>query len=317
MSSLKITFDVLNLVRIILICAGLVGNVISFVVFSRKTFRKNSINIYCRSLMVFNIIYIVVQLISDFGKFAGVDIYTPSDVLCKLCFYVYVTMPATSGWTLAVFSIDKAASVLQVGRNGKLISMIRNPKFPLFSIATIVLINLLIYVIVPIYLFPVRIETSVTNETNETQTSYICNLNTLSFGYIMNVLFLVKSSLLPFLVMLSATMVITKTLYTSRNKVLSLDKQRQTKDRKFAITSAVFNVLYVIFQLPITFSYLISTPDELTYYLFYVSAVISLNMNFSMPFFVYLVSNSIFRNEFLKLVGLKSTLRTKSDTFYN
>lgn len=238
--------------------------------------------------------------------------------MCKFSYYVYVSMPPISGWILAIFSVDKAASVLNV-RNTKKFEFIRDRRFPLVAIASIVLINLVMYITVPIYLNSSRTETiiSSSNETNTTKVTYACYINTVSIIRVLNYLFLIESSLLPFSVMLSATFCISKFLYMSRNKVLPQEsrsvKNRKIRDRKFALTSSVFNILYVIFQVPIVLTYLISVPDIMTYYFFYLSAVTALNMNFAMPFFVYVITNSIFRRELMKLVGLRSS---RSDSKY-
>lgn len=111
---------------------GLVGNALSFVVFSRRTFQNNSIKIYCRALALIDSISIIVQLVNDFAKYAGVDIYKPSLVMCKLSTYVSLTIPPISGWTLAALSVDQAISVRQLGNRFR---FVRKSAFPMLLIA--------------------------------------------------------------------------------------------------------------------------------------------------------------------------------------
>lgn len=300
--------NALNHVRVGLSLFGLIGNSLSFLVFSRRTFKKNSINVYCRALAVIDSTYILVQLINDLAQYAGIQLYPSVNALCKLSFYIYVSIPSISGWTLAALSVDKAVSVVYVNR----ISFLRKLSFQLGVIISIVVINLLVYISVPIGLNSIRYE-NWNNQTNTTQVSFGCTINNLSFIRVINYLFLIESSLVPFAFMLAATCVITVRLYQSRTRVfLEKDtnsgkpKNRRLKDRKFAYTSAILNIIFVIFQIPIVLTYLIDVPNLNTYLLFYLSAIIALNMNLCMPFIIYLISNSIFRRQFLSILGLRT-----------
>jgi len=50
---LKISFATVSI--------GLVGNLLSFLVYSRKAFKKNSINIYCRALAIVDSLIIAIN----------------------------------------------------------------------------------------------------------------------------------------------------------------------------------------------------------------------------------------------------------------
>lgn len=60
--------------RITVISLELLGNIISFMVFSRKTFRNNSISTYFRALAVFDCLTII-QLIKDVYKLINNNLF--------------------------------------------------------------------------------------------------------------------------------------------------------------------------------------------------------------------------------------------------
>lgn len=105
--------DLIVKLRFIIVVIGLVGNFLSFVVFSRKSFRNNSINVYCRALVLSDSTVLTVQFINlIFVIFVNNDVFSSSNALCKFSYYVFTSLSPTSGWILVIFSIDKAMCVL-------------------------------------------------------------------------------------------------------------------------------------------------------------------------------------------------------------
>ena len=53
MSSADLKFEIaINAIEVAVISIGLIGNLLTIIVFLRKTFRNNSISTYCRALAV-------------------------------------------------------------------------------------------------------------------------------------------------------------------------------------------------------------------------------------------------------------------------
>ena len=73
--------------RIAVISIGLIGNILTFIVFSRPVFEKNSIGTYCRALAVFESLT-VYQLVADI-IFVFYKDFIPqsSDLGCKVVNY--------------------------------------------------------------------------------------------------------------------------------------------------------------------------------------------------------------------------------------
>lgn len=173
------------------------------------------------------------------------------------------------------------------------------------------MIHAAIYVIVPINIDVANIPTVVSvNGTNFTFISSVCLIQTLSFYRSISITYLVESNFLPFSIMLVASVMTVHTLIVSRNRIEALEnrenKSRRARDIKFAINSIVLDVLFVLFQTPISFTYFIDIPDLLTYYTFYLTSALLYTLNYCLPIFTYICSNSLFRRELLRIVGIKS-----------
>lgn len=122
----------------------------------------------------------------------------------------------------------------------KRFDFIRKPFFQKLVVLSIIVIHLLIYIDIPIEL-TVKIATY-----NDNQSIRFCDLSNLGDNSILTIVFLVEAVILPFLVMLITTVLISKTLVLSR-KILAIQRlnARQIRDKKFAATSELINVLYV------------------------------------------------------------------------
>ena len=105
--------DIVQRVRFGITVVGIVGNITTALIFSRKTFRNNSIGIYCRTLALVDLFMLIVQLINQaFALFASSDIFSEINVFCKLVLYNNTALPAVSAWIEVVFSIDKLICVI-------------------------------------------------------------------------------------------------------------------------------------------------------------------------------------------------------------
>ena len=170
--------------------------------------------------------------------------------------------------------------------------------------ATIAILNLIFYIEVPIYGY-IQI-TYIKNAANITTTSYVCNLKSLFFYQTIYIVNLIEAFFLPFALMLTSSVLTIRALYKTRKRIEAHEnrenKSRRAKDTKFAISSIVLNLLFILLTTPTEFTYLITIPDRATSVLTSYICILFFNVNFSKSFFVYLVSNSIFRKEFIGFV---------------
>lgn len=136
--------------QIAIITIGLFGNILTFIIFSRPAFKKNSIGIYCRALAVIDS-FTIYELASDISfVFFDYLIHVISEFGCKMNFYVRLSFASMSAWIIIAFSIDKVLSMKNKAK------FIKKKSFQYAVISVIILIHLIAY-IVPLYIVSVRI----------------------------------------------------------------------------------------------------------------------------------------------------------------
>ena len=283
-----------SLITEIMVIIGILGNIISFVVFARKTFRKNPVSIYCCALALFDVISLSFSSVMDFYYILYNNfIRSNSDAICASFGYGYFAFSSIPSWILVAFSIERTLNLKKVTNAKKKLAVH-------FSIVlAIILSHLLLYIEIPIYLrlFPRKVNNI---------TLYACEPTTLSFGNAMNVVYNIESSALPFLIMIISSLITIKMLRDSRRQVEmmgSVAEKRKSRDRKFAITSITFNVLFIVLKMP----YLVCISIGFYYVNYYVYQVsyAMFFLNFSINFFVHFFSNSIFRKELTVIVKIR------------
>jgi hypothetical protein len=140
---------VISVLQIPMIFLGLVGNFLSFLVFSRKKFAKYSISVYFRAMAVSECL-IVYRLVYDIiNYFYSIKLNTVSSVWCKIHFYVPTGILPTSVWILACFSVDKMIHVL--GKR-QAFPYIEKKSFQLALVVGIASFHCFVYSYVPIKL---------------------------------------------------------------------------------------------------------------------------------------------------------------------
>lgn len=305
------------------IILGLIGNLLSFIVFSRKPFAKSSINIYCRAIAVFDsfgVVYVIFTMGSWITQAYPMNKYT---INCKLTYLFVSTISPISGWIVVAFSIDQ---LINVSNNIQRLLFIRKRSFQLGVVAFLALFHLAIYLIIPISL-EIKNVTMVIAGFNIT--SPTCALTNIPFFPTLGTIYLVESSIIPFFIMIITTVCIIRKLKLSTHRLSMLNtsaahsSSKRVKQRKFALNSVALSVIFVSFTSPIVVQLISpSTGDFIKDAFLYRLFSIFFYLNYSIHFLTHYAVNSIFRREFLNLfrrVGFKqeyltsiSTVRKKS-----
>ena len=289
----NLTSKVMAILRLVIISIGLLGNVISFIVFSRPVFRKNSISTYCRALAIFDFFTIADLIISiGLGFF---DTFYPfySDTACKVYFYIIFGFASIPGWILIAFSLDKVLTMKRIWTN-----TLKKKSFQYGVVVEIVLINLLLYIEIPIYLKLVTFNIYGTKID-------VCDTSTLPFGIIIATMFLIGGSILPFFIMLTSTIVSIKMIRDSARNIERTSNtnssNRNSRDFKFAISSVAFNISFIVFKMPFSLIFFLENfiPSLTTFYELIATTGTISYFHYSTSFFIHLCTNSIFRRELM------------------
>ena len=271
------------------IAIGLIGNLLSIIVFSRKSFRNNSISTYCIALSIFECITLI-QFINDmYNLVYNINLADQSDALCKLIDSSGVYLNSIQSWIMVAFSVNK---LLEIRVNS--IALVKMKWFQWSIVAGIVLFDIVFYIYFPIFI-----------KVREIYPGYfICDLTTIGFFNIYMFLSIFEGSLIPFITMTVTSILTIRMLIRSRKSIERnghLSQDRKSRDRKYAISSLTLNILFIILKLPLLVFYILSAYYSYYNLYFYKIAFLLYFLNMSLSFFVHFITNSVFRREFLIL----------------
>ena len=294
MNNDDVTFkSAFSIITISVILLGLLGNILTVMVFSRPTFRKNSISIYCISLAIFDSHIIYDAVIYFITLLYNYLVITYSDAACIAISYITYGFNSIPTWILIAFSIDKLKSLKKLS-NG-----MKRPIIHYMIILSIVLFNLILYIEIPIYLRLVTIDIFGVKLT-------LCDSTTLWFGEAINIISLIQGSVIPILILVGSSIYTIKLLRDSRRKVnlteAAADKRR-VRENKYAITSLTFNILFIVLKTPFFIVTTIGYSNFSVYVLYFMNLLFALN--FSISFLVHFALNSLFRRELSILFRLR------------
>lgn len=287
------------------ISLGLIGNVLNFLVFSRKTFRKKSISIYCRALAIFDS-YTLINLIFDTqSQYLNINWSIKYSIACKIFYFVSAGISPISSWILVLFSIDQIISL----SSSKRLRFIKNRGVPILLILILVIFHIFIYTFIPVLL---EIKNVTVENLNMTIAS--CSINNLPYSQIFESFYLIESSFLPFLITLFTSSLLLNRIYNAKRKLSSVfnlnpvtklkSNVKISKRIKFGLDSVTLNGIFIFFTSPLVIYLIFPTGNYLNDIFNEKFISIFFYLNFSIPFAAHFVVNSLFRSNFLSMIGI-------------
>ncbi len=95
-----------------IILIGIVGNVLSFLVMSRKTLQGSVTSLYLRVLAVVDSMVLITGLLRQWIRVLAVDIRDTSVVICKTDIFLLYWSLGSSAWILSLIAIERCFGVL-------------------------------------------------------------------------------------------------------------------------------------------------------------------------------------------------------------
>ena len=293
--------DILKAINILVIITvaveimTILGSVISFIIFSRKAFKKSSIGVYCRSLAIFDLFVIYMVFYSLATTITNTESIVTSRILCNLQYYIASGVSSVPYWVLVFFSFDQLIIVSRTER----FKFFKKRWFQYTIIFGMFIIQALIYL--PAFIF-----TDIRYLTIGNQIIPLCD----SFSITMPIVYLIESCLIPFGLIIVSTTLIVRILIKSRQKIstnlqLTAQMARRNQEYKFAFSSVILNILCIVLSLPLLVAYMISIDDFFIHFLVLDSCILVFYINFATHFWVHLACNSVFRKEFIKIFAFK------------
>jgi hypothetical protein len=279
------------IIPFLLIIFGLIGNITIFFVFSLKTISKFPIRNLYRALAVSDTLYLLfisIELICFYCF--DFSLRKISNLSCKITRYLTFFLGSLSAWLLVYISINKYI-LIRFNKN----KLIQKNWFQCISILVIFFYNLVYYSPAIVLL---SLKENYSNQSNDSNVFYSCVCD---HEYFIDYMDLMNFTLLPFFFMIIFSIMIIITIFRSRLRILRLgnihDRNRFKKDIKFAISSILLNIFFVILNLPLCIGNIIDSENEIFND---VNFCVFLS-NFCVNFYILIFSNSIFRKEFSNL----------------
>ena len=302
--------------KISLMCVffGLIGNVLMFVVFSKRRLQKLSISIYFQSMALVNL-YITINWIKQYLNYVeNYYLVNQSEFLCKAIYFtIYVAGP-TSAWIQVAAGIDRFLITI-VSPTSKF-KLIQKRSFQIAIVLLIVVYNSGYYFYM---LFDFNLVLTIVNNSNNDSSDYSvswsCIENDSRSIYIMDLL---NNTLLPFVIMIGFTSATIYGVLKARrraNKSSEQARRVRMRDIKFAVTLIVLNLVFLILNAPNPILSLIadySNIDEDNSDIFYrleIWGIFSYYFYYMSIFYFQLAVNSLVRKQFFEiLVSVWKTL---------
>jgi len=274
---------------------GIAGNIMSFIVFSRKKFKNTIFETYYRWICILDIISFSYP-INDYFYYEYEN-YNWNIFFCDYLDFIMYAFPATAAWVLTIISFDRMINIVFPVYN----SFIKKKKFQHISCFLATLCSMLVYS--PIFYYrEFNSYSNFDNQTNQTTSYNLCELKEGADSVLWTDLF--YGSVVPALIMLILNVATITTLFRSRKKSSTGISKR---DVRFAFTSFAliifFFVLVVLSQLYLLLSAygFFKSDEQITFW--QTLTCLAYTIYFSLIFFVNLIVNSMFREEFFKMIN--------------
>ena len=112
-SSIDILLKILFHTFLIASLVGYITNIISFVIFSGKTYKNTVYSVYYRFSALLCIFLSLIMPINKYVEFNfDVKFWNYGDGLCKFRMYAFYSLQSVQGWTHVVVSIDRYLSIV-------------------------------------------------------------------------------------------------------------------------------------------------------------------------------------------------------------
>ncbi len=275
---------IVQVLTIVIFITGTLGNILFAYLLSRKKLCKKASNNFLRIQAIFNALSTATILINEFNS-NGLLVYTQSTTYCKLAYSLLYIIPAISAWILAIVSIERFIFI-KYGND----QILKKGSFQFIVLTAVTAWNILVYIQIYIYY-------------DVSSDRLYCIITDNHIMFIFDIVDLVNSVAVPFLIMLGCSVAIVRSIYLARIKIPKLkfkkDIKKTRKDIQFSVTIILFNLAFLVLNLPFTIILIFVEWNNDIYQIF----MIIYFANFVVPTFIFFFCNSCVKKEFFVLIG--------------
>ena len=289
-------------VQVLISLIGIVSNTLSVFVFERKKLKKHSYSIYWKIKACSDIIVLIHSFRHWSRHFLNADIDLISEFFCRFNEYQPFVASSISSCLETLITLDRLFTVVFANR----FKIIKKRPFQITIISLAVAFSLLTYISLPLR-----------NHLVEVSGTLMCEIpretKTFIWVYSLANVIIINVMIIPIL-----DLTIISHIISSRRTVRRLKRTAKT-DRKFAINAISLNLTGLLLKLPLLIGSLLSIYFNLghkqTEMVFSICLSVILLEKIDM-FFVNVIVNSIFRREFLSMIGIRRSKVNKSNEIF-
>ena len=261
-------YFVYNIFPVLIITLSLVGNILGLIVFIKKKIKLEKIGpiIIYKYLFAYGLInsYMIILLYLH-----GFEIYleTISKLTCQLTVYYWYATASISPMILVYISIERFISIKYTNKR----SILNNKLNQHCYIVVLIVYNLIISSWVP---FDYDLIEKSTNSTNKNIKNYSPKNKFECLRENNNVIYLaiINIIIIPYLLMITFTILLIVTIFMSRSRVISnytsIQNEIFKKDVKFSVNSLSINIIFIFMNLTVLIIFLISASFPVLYFFF-------------------------------------------------
>ena len=267
----------------------IIGNIISIGIFRLKEFKKQPISFYLIASCLMNLVTIIYLPIMFLAP-----IWVTNDLTCKLYPGGFGLVVKIQAWLMALASFDRLITTMKPHSFGYK----NNFSFKFSAVAIIIL------AICGVSFPEVYYLEAVVSQYNSTACTYPLKLDLIWIFYYYKIEYLLIRVVLPFLIMIVSTIIITWKMYRTKRK--SVFNRNYKKEKNLFKSLLAFDLFFILFPIPMLVYLMVNNNSEkffssLTYALLLATGLIS-NVFF---FLIMIVFDKVYRKIFRELMICK------------
>ena len=271
-------------------------NILSILVFLRKTFKNNTNGFQNITLNLINNMILIFVFLSYYTQSVGNDIRLTSNYACKLVSFIVRSLVQLSSWIYVLIVAECVNYPLQYRNYNKKRIVITSVVLTAFLLLSILnspnlLLNL--------------VETPTKRSGNETSNRVMCTGDGLVLK-IRDIVVIIFRMIIPFILTLLLNIVLIAKLKKVKNNLIKGDSFMM-REYRFAFSIIVSNVLFILTLIPtivaLMYSNFGSNAPEIATFMRHLSQLIA-SYNYCFNFFINLITNLMFRKEFFKIMKI-------------
>ena len=273
-----------SVITVLFLAIGGFGNIISIFIFNSKKFKKLPAKFYLNAaciLSLVTILYMPIMLLAN--------IWVLNSVTCKVYQGIFGLIIRLQAWIVAFGSIDRLISIFKPNKYN-----IKNGFY--FHVCVVVAISILMI----IFVCPILYFSNSVTKGNVTFCSFVNEPLWIWNYYKIEYLFI--RVVLPFLFMLTSSLIITLKMCKSKKKLTG----KLRREKQLFISLIAFDLFFILFRMPMVI-YSFINPISNT---FFVSLTYAILLSTGLMcnvfnFLIFLLFNKTYRDVFISIISCR------------